>query len=98
LRAGERVDASKPMSTNGPRSTTSQTLTLLNDALAQGKEVWIGYADKGGMTSERIVEPLTITGGFLTAFDVRTNEVRTFTIARITGAELAENVNEEGTA
>jgi hypothetical protein len=24
--------------------------------------------------------------------------VRTFTIARITGAELAENVNEEGTA
>lgn len=98
LRAGERVDASKPASTNGPRSTTSQTLTLLNDALAQGKEVWIGYADKGGMTSERIVEPLTITGGFLTAFDVRTNEVRTFTIARITGAELAENIDEEGTA
>ena len=98
LRAGERVDASKPATTNGPRTTTSQTLTLLNDALAQGKEVWIGYADKGGMTSERIVEPLTITGGFLTAFDVRTNEVRTFTIARITGAELAENVDEEGTA
>ena len=64
----------------------------------QGKEVWIGYADKGGITSERIVEPLTITGGFLTAFDVRTNEVRTFTVARITGAELAENVDEEGTA
>jgi hypothetical protein len=98
LRAGERVDASKPATTNGPRTTTSQTLTLLNDALARGKEVWIGYADKGGMTSERIVEPLTITGGFLTAFDVRTNEVRTFTIARITGAELAENVDEEGNA
>ncbi|CAB4335055.1 unannotated protein [freshwater metagenome] len=96
LRAGERVDASKPAATNGPRTTTSQTLTLLNNALAQGKEVWIGYADKGGMTSERIVEPLTISGGFLTAFDVRTNEVRTFTIARITGAELAENVDEEG--
>ena len=98
LRAGERAEASKPAPTNGPRTTTSQTLTLLNDALARGKEVWIGYADKGGMTSERIVEPLTITGGFLTGFDVRTNEVRTFTIARITGAELAENVDEEGTA
>jgi predicted DNA-binding transcriptional regulator YafY len=45
-----------------------------------------------------MVEPLTISGGFLTAFDVRTNEVRTFTIARITGAELAENVDEEGNA
>jgi hypothetical protein len=98
LRAGERVDSSKPASTNGPRTTTSQTLALLNDALAKGKEVWIGYADKGGMTSERIVEPLTITGGFLTAFDVRTNEVRTFTIARITGAALKENFTEEGNA
>ena len=98
LRAGERVDSSKPASTNGPRTTTSQTLALLNDALAKGKEVWIGYADKGGMTSERIVEPLTITGGFLTAFDVRTNEVRTFTIARITGAALEENFTEEGSA
>ncbi len=98
LRAGERVDSSKPASTNGPRTTTSQTLALLNDALIKGKEVWIGYADKGGMTSERIVEPLTITGGFLTAFDVRTNEVRTFTIARITGAALEENFSEEGSA
>ena len=98
LRAGERVDSSKPASTNGPRTTTSQTLALLNDALAKGQEVWIGYADKGGMTSERIVEPLTITGGFLTAFDVRTNEVRTFTIARITGAALEETFKEEGSA
>ncbi|MEI6109147.1 MAG: helicase-associated domain-containing protein [Actinomycetes bacterium] len=98
LRAGERADANKPAPTNGPRTTTSQTLTLLNDALSHGKEVWIGYADKGGMTSERIVEPLTISGGFLTAFDVRTNEVRTFTIARITGADFAENVNDEGSA
>ena len=98
LRAGERVDSSKPASATGPRTTTSQTLALLNDALAKGKEVWIGYADKGGMTSERIVEPLTITGGFLTAFDVRTNEVRTFTIARITGAALEETFTEEGSA
>lgn len=98
LRAGERADSSKAASTNGPRTTTAATLALLNDALIKGKEVWIGYADKGGMTSERIVEPLTITGGFLTAFDVRTNEVRTFTIARITGAALEETFTEEGSA
>ena len=31
------------------------------------------------------VEPLRLEGGFLTAYDLRTAEVRTFTVARITG-------------
>ena len=43
-----------------------------------------------GRTSELTVEPLTLSGGFLTAFDVQSNEVRTFTVARITGAVLVE--------
>ena len=34
---------------------------------------------------ERVVEPLRLEGGFLTAYDLRTAEVRTFTVARITG-------------
>jgi predicted DNA-binding transcriptional regulator YafY len=72
-------------------------MSLLNDALAKQLEVWIGYADKGGMTTERIVEPLSISGGFLSAFDVRSNEVRTFTIARITGVELMK-ATKEGSA
>ncbi len=70
-------------------------MSLLNEALSKQLEVWIGYADKGGMTTERVIEPLSISGGFLSAFDVRSNEVRTFTIARITGVEL---MKKEGSA
>jgi hypothetical protein len=95
LRAGERADKAKPALGDGPKTTTAETLALLNDALSKQLEVWIGYADKGGITTERVIEPLSISGGFLSAFDVRSNEVRTFTIARITGVELMQ---EEGSA
>ena len=95
LRAGERADKAKPTLGNGPKTTTADTLALLNDALKKQVEVWIGYADKGGLTTERIIEPLSISGGFLSAFDVKSNEVKTFTIARITGVEL---MKKEGSA
>ncbi len=98
LRAGERVDAVRADTVVTPRTSSSETIAFLNKALAEQKDVWIGYADKGGITTERIVEPLSITGGFLTAFDIRSNEVRTFTIARITGAEFADQVITEGRA
>ena len=97
LRAGERADKAKPAPGSGPKTTTSETMALLQDALTRQFEVWIGYADKGGMTTERVVEPLSISGGFLSAFDTRTNEVRTFTIARITGVELMKT-RKEGSA
>jgi len=98
LRGGERADTVKLAPTEGPRGTTIDTLNLLNEALKGAREVWIGYADKGGMASERIIEPISITGGFLTAFDVRSGQVQTFTIARITGAEYLDESNQEGTA
>ena len=90
LRAGERASDAQPTSAKASRTSTSNTIATLNEALNSNREVWIGYADKSGITSERIIEPLGIQGGFLTAFDVRTNEVKTFTIARITGAEFVE--------
>ena len=98
LRAGERVEDTKNSSTHHtPRGTSTQTLGLLHEALAAGREVWIGYADRSGITTERIVEPLTISGGFLTAFDLRSNEVKTFTVARITGAQYADETQEGST-
>jgi len=98
LRAGERVDTVRAETVSTPRTTSSETISFLNGALKEQKDVWIGYADKGGITTERIVEPLSITGGFLTAFDIRSNEVRTFTIARITGADFADHAASEGSA
>jgi predicted DNA-binding transcriptional regulator YafY len=92
LRAGETAAAHRPPTiseTGGsgrlPRSTTSETMAELRDALDRQKAVWIGYADATGTATERVVEPLRLEGGFLTAYDLRTAEVRTFTVARITG-------------
>ena len=100
LRAGERAGDAKSTSTRQQtsRMTTVETMTVLNQALSLGQEIWIGYADKGGNTTERIIEPLSITAGFLTAFDTRSGEVRTFTISRITGAEQLTSAHQEGTA
>ncbi len=92
LRAGETAAAHRPPALpegNGsgrlPRSSTSETIAELRTALDAQKPVWIGYADSAGITTERVVEPLRLEGGFLTAYDLRTAEVRTFTVARITG-------------
>ncbi|MGE0817573.1 MAG: helicase-associated domain-containing protein [Candidatus Nanopelagicales bacterium] len=92
LRAGETAAAHRPpaLPESGgsgrlPRSTTAETMAELREALEQQKAVWIGYADSTGTATERVVEPLRLDGGFLTAYDLRTAEVRTFTVARITG-------------
>ncbi|MEO6822488.1 MAG: helicase C-terminal domain-containing protein [Candidatus Nanopelagicales bacterium] len=91
LRAGEHAAANRPEalfegdgSGRLGRSTTGETLDALHTALEGGTSVWIGYADPTGTTTERVVEPLRLDGGFLTAYDLRTAEVRTFTVARIT--------------
>jgi hypothetical protein len=92
LRAGEAAAAHRPPelpdgggSGRLPRSSTSETMAELRAALDATRAVWIGYADSTGTTTERVVEPLRLEGGFLTAYDLRTAEVRTFTVARITG-------------
>ena len=46
--------------------------------------LWIGYVDNHGTSSERIVDPLGLEGGRLTALDHRSEEVRTFAVHRIT--------------
>lgn len=86
LRAGDQAASERPEQGHDiPRSSAAQTLQQLRDALEANDKVWIGYADPQGMATERVVEPLSIDGGFLTAFDTRSAEVRTFTVARITG-------------
>ena len=44
----------------------------------------IGYVDNHGTSTERIVDPLGLEGGWLTAHDHRSEEIRTFAVHRIT--------------
>ena len=66
-------------------------MALLADAARTGRAVWIGYLNAQGQASNRIIEPQRLSGGYLTAFDYRRDEPRTFAVHRITGvAELSE--------
>ena len=44
----------------------------------------IVYVDNHGTRSERIVDPVSVEGGVLTAHDHRADDVRTFAVHRIT--------------
>jgi hypothetical protein len=99
LRAGDNSAGSRTAETPQPlgsgrlpRSSTAETIEALREALEASRALWIGYADNSGTTTERVVEPIKLDSGFLTAYDLRTAEVRTFTVARITGvAPVATN-------
>jgi hypothetical protein len=95
LRAGDRASSAArgPVvnSTLGgvlPRTPAAETLALLRGALGEERAIWIGYVDSDGGVTERVVDPVRLSGGSLLAFDHRTGELRTFPVHRITGAAL----------
>ena len=66
-------------------------LAFLQDAARQGRQVWVGYVDAQGRSTSRVVEPRSVDGGYVTAYDHLRREDRTFSIHRITGvADLEE--------
>lgn len=96
LRAGDRVSVARtpPSGVNGaarpplvPRRPVD-TIAVLTDALDAGQPVWIGYVDNNGTSSERLVDPIRVDGGWLTAYDHARDDVRTFAAHRITGVSV----------
>ena len=67
-----------------PRPHPSDSMTALRQAVAARVSVLIGYVDNHGASTERIVDPLGLDGGMLTALDHRSEEIRTFAVHRIT--------------
>lgn len=60
-------------------------------AVLTGDTVWIGYVNAEGSASQRVIAPMRVEGGFVTAYDHTADEVRTYPLHRVTGvAELAE--------
>ena len=69
----------------------TETLEVLQAALASGSSVWLGYVDNDGVAAERVVDPVSLSAGQLTAYDHRSDGVRRFSVHRVTGvAELSE--------
>ncbi|HEY9565651.1 MAG TPA: WYL domain-containing protein, partial [Nocardioides sp.] len=63
--------------------TPADSLALLRQAIEAGGSVWISYLDNHGTATERVVDPVRIEGGQLTAYDHRSEDQRTFAIHRL---------------
>ncbi|QNE75785.1 DNA-binding protein [Streptomyces finlayi] len=99
IRAGDtaatvvRKDGAEAASAGSlPRTTSAETLATVQAAAMTGSAVWIGYVNAEGSASQRVIAPVRVEGGFVTAFDHTADEVRTYPLHRITGvAELADD-------
>ncbi|MFF9211656.1 MULTISPECIES: helicase-associated domain-containing protein [unclassified Streptomyces] len=75
-----------------PRTSSAETLATMQAACLTGEAVWIGFVNAEGAASQRVIAPVRVEGGFVTAYDHTADEVRTFPLHRITGvAELADD-------
>lgn len=99
IRAGDlasttpRKPGTKPAA-NGelPRTGAAETLATMQAAVLTGEALWIGYVNAEGTASQRVIAPIRVEGGFVTAYDHTADEVRTYPLHRITGvAELADD-------
>ncbi|KUF19763.1 helicase C-terminal domain-containing protein [Streptomyces silvensis] len=74
-----------------PRTTAAETLATMQAAVLTGEALWIGYVNAEGAASQRVIAPVRVEGGFVTAYDHTADEVRTYPLHRVTGvAELAD--------
>jgi predicted DNA-binding transcriptional regulator YafY len=85
VRAGDRAAASRPAGSS--TLSPSGSLAALREAIELGGAVLISYVDNHGSASDRIVDPLSVEGGQLTARDHRSDDVRTFAVHRITSVK-----------
>ncbi|OBK74969.1 helicase-associated domain-containing protein [Mycobacterium sp. 1274761.0] len=65
-------------------------ISELQEAARLQSSVVIGYVDAAGVATQRVVAPISIRGGQLTAWDPATGRVRDFAIHRVTSVVSAD--------
>ena len=60
------------------------TVAALRDAAEAESSVWLSYLDQAGSLTERIVDPVRVDAGWLTAYDHRSGRKQSFALHRIT--------------
>ncbi|MFJ7768922.1 helicase-associated domain-containing protein [Streptomyces sp. NPDC097107] len=92
-RPGPGSDAGAPAAGGElPRTGAAETLATMQAAVMTGEALWIGYVNAEGSASQRVIAPIRVEGGFVTAYDHTADEVRTYPLHRVTGvAELADD-------
>ena len=74
----------------GVRMDPGIAVASLQQAAALGTDVLIGYVDAAGVATQRVVRPLAIQGGRLTAWDAAQSRPREFAMHRVTSVMSAE--------
>jgi hypothetical protein len=91
MRAGDRAaQRRRQVTASVPGVSTLDTLDLLKRAVRDRVPVWMGYVNAEGTASQRIVDPVSLSGGFLQGFDHKRDEMRTFALHRITAVALMD--------
>ncbi|MFZ2174703.1 MAG: helicase-associated domain-containing protein [Rhodococcus sp. (in: high G+C Gram-positive bacteria)] len=93
LRAGDQAASARGHSgirSDGSRATSAATVALLHSAARDRTSVSIGYVDAQGVATHRIVDPVSVGGGQLDAYDPASGSVRRFTLHRITSVALVD--------
>lgn len=91
IRAGERSRKVQPII---PGTSSNETLALINQYIDEKRTLVISYADNNGGVSNRIIEPISISLGTLTARDETTGEIAQFRIPRINGVAPSLTISE----
>lgn len=65
-------------------------ITQLQEAAQRQASVVIGYVDPAGVATQRVVAPVNVRGGQLTAYDPASGRVREFAIHRVTSVVSAD--------
>ncbi len=90
IRAGDRVAATRATAP-AAALTPIGSLAALREAVEAGRTVLIGYVDNHGTATERLVDPVRVDGGWLTAHDHRADDVRQFAVHRIRSVHPVED-------
>ncbi|MDI2131229.1 helicase-associated domain-containing protein [Yinghuangia seranimata] len=97
IRAGDRAATSRQRGTGDdeapgelPRTSAAETLLALQAAQADRRAVWIGYVTREGRATQRIIVPLGLEGGYVTAQEHTAGELHTYPLHRITGVAPVE--------
>ncbi|MBW9207016.1 helicase C-terminal domain-containing protein [Mumia sp. zg.B17] len=83
IRAGERAASLRPAGGRDEHQGSLATMAQLREAADAQEPVWVAYMDQAGTRTERVVEPLRVDAGWLTAFDHRSQRVQRFAVHRI---------------
>jgi hypothetical protein len=89
VKAVKTGDRSRKVQPIVPGTSANETLSLLNQYIEEQSSLMIAYADTNGGVTNRIIQPVSISLGTLTARDHVTGELTQFRIPRITGVAPA---------